>query len=338
MSVAGAAGGVEQAEVEAVWGGGGDGSGAVPDHGVAVRELVGRAEESGVEWGGGGFGVLRGEGRGGKVGGDVDGGEEGLREAGFVDNVAIELVMAGRHGGERQAEVAGGDESGVEVEGGVHLGLADGVQVDELAVVRDVVVVGAGSGEAGWDVLSGGLPLFDQEIKLVAGESGGSDGSGVYVACVAGGFDVPPLGSEEDCTGHEDEAGGHGDEAAAAGGWVGRKAGAEAGFSERCGDDASHGDDEEQAEDCKANAHAGLHVQSGDGDGKDRDGRGFAAGGAVGFNADLPGSGGHDPDTAGVEGRIVCRLLHGVRSGWVLGGLAGEWEWGDVEGCDGRTG
>ena len=56
----GLAGGVEQVEAEGVGGAGGEGGGAVPDHGVAVGQLVGGAEQSPAESGGGSGGGVFG--------------------------------------------------------------------------------------------------------------------------------------------------------------------------------------------------------------------------------------------------------------------------------------
>ena len=54
-----------------------------------------------------------------------------------MDDIAVEGVVAGGHGGKGHAEVAGCGEGRVEMEGCVHGGLADGVEVDEFAVVGE---------------------------------------------------------------------------------------------------------------------------------------------------------------------------------------------------------
>ena len=89
------------------------------------------------------FGVIAGEGA--SVGDiDVQRGGRGFGEAGGVDDVGEEAVVAGRNGGECEFEVAGGDLLGVQVEGNVHGRPADDVQVHQVVVVEDEVVETAG--------------------------------------------------------------------------------------------------------------------------------------------------------------------------------------------------
>src|ERR1700723_2526374 len=100
----------------------------------------------------------------GHVVGDGDLGDEGFGEAVGVDDVAIERVLAWGHGREGDAEVAGACKDRMEVESGVHLGFADGVEMHEVAVVGEEVVVRAGSTFTVW------LVGEYVEVELVAGE------------------------------------------------------------------------------------------------------------------------------------------------------------------------
>ena len=252
-----------------------------------------------------------------------------------MDDVAIEVVVAGGHGRERHAEVAGGDKRGVEVEGGVHAGLADGVEVDELAVVGEVVAV-----EAMVAVLYVVLRdhVLDEQVELAAGELCRGGGRGVDVAGVVRGLNVPPLAAEPDAEQHEGERCAESDEAAAAEGGRGLGTGGETGFADRGGDDSGHGEDEEEAEQSEGGSHAFLHVQRGDGDGQYGDGRGLRAGCAIHFDANLPGARGHHPYGAGEEGPVGGVALHGVGGGRVLRGFAGDGQRGDADAGDGRVG
>jgi len=94
--------------------------------------------------------------------GDGDLCGEGFGEAVGVDNVAVECVFAGRHDRQRDAEVSGCDELRMEMESGVHLRLANGVEVHEVTVVGQEVVVGASS------PFAVGVEGMHVEVKLIA--------------------------------------------------------------------------------------------------------------------------------------------------------------------------
>ena len=70
--------------------------------------------------------------------------------------------------GSVDAEVAGRRSGGVQVEDGVHAGLADGVEVHEVAVVGDEVVVGAERVQRSSVV--GVVVGSMREVEVVAGE------------------------------------------------------------------------------------------------------------------------------------------------------------------------
>ncbi len=256
----------------------------------------GVAEMGGAE-GGCVVGVAGG---GGHSGGDGEGGDEGFGEAAGVDYVCVEGVGAGGHGGQVDEEVRAG-LGGVQVEDGVHAGLADGVEVHEVAVVGDEVFVGAGAVVA--RVV--GLLRLDVQVEVVTGEERRHLEGLEDVLVVGGGFYVPPFGSAVDAEGHEGEASGHGEEGAAAAGGIGLLAGLEAGFADGGGDDSGHAEDEEEAEDAEDGAEGVVHPEGGDGDGGDGDGGAAVAGGAGDVEANLPGAGCHEPDGAGVEAGVV---------------------------------
>ncbi len=321
----GVAGGVEEGEAEVDGGRGGEVGGAVPVHGVAVREMVVRAERGGGDGGGMGCGIFGVERCGGEVGGDGDGGGEGFGEAVGMDDITEEAVGAGGHGGEGEAEVAGGGEDGVEVEGGVHGGPADGVEVHEVTVVGEEVVVGAPAPF----VLGGGDVGGDVEVEGGAGEGSGGGKRAEDVPSVGGGFNVPPLVAEGGEEEEEGEGDGRGEEASAAAGGVWGEAGGEAGFADGGSDEGGEREYEEGAEEGEGEAEAALHAEGGDRHGGDGDGCGVDAEGVGDGEVDLPGAGAHDPEGAGVEVWIGRGSLHGVGGRWVEGGLAGEEGRGD---------
>jgi hypothetical protein len=91
--------GVEQAEAEGVGGVCGDGLGAIPDHDVAVGEIVRAAELALAERLGVSGSVFFTERAAGHVGGDGDLRYESFGEAVGVDDVSVERVLAGGHDG-----------------------------------------------------------------------------------------------------------------------------------------------------------------------------------------------------------------------------------------------
>ena len=135
---------VQQAEVKEVRRAGGEAGRPVPDHGVAVRELVRGANFPGAQRCWKGARIFSVERPPGQVGRDVHRGDQGLREAAGVDDVAVQFVVSRRHGGQAGPEVAFPCQRRMQVKGGVHLRPADRVQVHHLAVVQQVVIVGPG--------------------------------------------------------------------------------------------------------------------------------------------------------------------------------------------------
>ena len=60
-----------------------------------------------------------------------------------MDDIAIERVVARRHGRQRDAEIAWAYQLRMKMEDGIHLRLADGIEMHQVSVVRQKIIVGA---------------------------------------------------------------------------------------------------------------------------------------------------------------------------------------------------
>src|ERR1700739_4222883 len=77
-------------------------------------------------------------------------GDKRLRKTRSMDNIAIERVVARRHGRQRDAKVARPCQLRMKMEDRIHLWLADRIKVHQVSVVRQKIVVGARSPWAVW--------------------------------------------------------------------------------------------------------------------------------------------------------------------------------------------
>ncbi len=119
----------------------------------------------------------------------------------------------------------------------VHLRLADGVEVHQMAVVGQEVVVRAT--DAPFVAVVG----EHVEIKLIAVEHGVDGERVIDIERVAGGFNVPPGGSAPDKQGHEDYAANCCEDRAAFAAWRRDLAGFETSITNGRSNDASHAHD-----------------------------------------------------------------------------------------------
>ena len=144
----------------------------------------------------------------------------------------------------------------------------------------------------------------------------------VQIAGIIGGFGVPPEISEIHNRSQKDSSRGHHDARAAA--IFGRNFGARlklsfsyagAGDADDSGGESQH----ERQQNCAERSVHGFGAIRDGGYGNRKAARPFDAGG---LNANLPGPGFHDPQTAGEELRVLLRCLHDIGSGRMLGRLA----------------
>ena len=81
-----------------------------------------------------------------------------------MDDVGVEVVVAGGNCGQRQRKFTGCDGLGMEVEDDVHLRPANRVEMHEVVVVGDEAGEGVARTEPAW--------VFDFEVEDVAGGEG----------------------------------------------------------------------------------------------------------------------------------------------------------------------
>src|ERR1700722_17494074 len=105
----------------------------------------------------------------------------------------------------------------------IHLRLAYGVKMHQVAVIGQQVVVG----KRPEGVLRVAVEVTNREIESVAGERGGQAKRVINVGSVSPGFDVPPLVTAVDDQGCDRQGDKAGDQRPAARGWAAHHARAE---------------------------------------------------------------------------------------------------------------
>ena len=98
-------------------------------------------------------------------------------------------------------------EIGVQVEGGVHFRLANRIQVNEFAVVGNIVVIRACTAPA---QLQLGVRVEDanMQVECISSERGRGDWLGIDIFGVGSCLNIPPDPAQRDRDGHEGETDG----------------------------------------------------------------------------------------------------------------------------------
>ncbi len=248
-----------------------------------------------------------------------------------MDDIAIQRVVARRHGGQRDAEVSGAGQLGMQMENGVHLGLTNCIKVHQVSMVRKKVVIGAAS------TFAVRAKRAHVEIEYIAREHWVDCQGAVDVERITCCLDIPPGRATPDKKRHKNETAHSSPNRSPSAARRWNRAGLKASVADGCGNDTGHAHDQKEAENSENDAESALHLQGRERNGGNRNRNRLLAGLSGDLEAHLPGTGGHQPQAAGEERRIGGRARHGVRCRRMLRRLASDRQGSDVDAADVRT-